>query len=286
MRRAVIGCPYIRKGGCMTYRFVLLIVSIVACVIAVYAVINLPISNATNLPEMVRIPAGKYTYRPAGDFRIGTRIVDAPLEHHTAQEDFEIMKYLVSQSEYAACVADGSCNDTLTNYSASMPQVNVSHMDASAYALWFSKKTHQTWRLPTDEEWVRVAGDRFVEVILGDISNDVDPSIRWLEKYRAEAKQRGISDAQLRPLGSFGENNLGVADINGNVWEWTVTCFKNGKVSTDGSALIDYSSYCGVRAAQGKHRAFIIDFVRDAKSGGCAVGIPPDNLGFRLVRDE
>lgn len=27
-------------------------------------------------------------------------------------------------------------------------------------------------------------------------------------------------------------------------------------------------------------------FVRDAQGGGCSVGTPPDNLGFRLVRDR
>ncbi|TGV96539.1 formylglycine-generating enzyme family protein, partial [Mesorhizobium sp. M2E.F.Ca.ET.154.01.1.1] len=27
-------------------------------------------------------------------------------------------------------------------------------------------------------------------------------------------------------------------------------------------------------------------FIRDGKSGGCAVGTPPDNLGFRLVRER
>jgi hypothetical protein len=26
-------------------------------------------------------------------------------------------------------------------------------------------------------------------------------------------------------------------------------------------------------------------FVRDGRRGGCAVGAPPDNLGFRLVRE-
>jgi len=28
------------------------------------------------------------------------------------------------------------------------------------------------------------------------------------------------------------------------------------------------------------------NFIRDGKSGGCAVGTPPDNLGFRLVRER
>ena len=26
-------------------------------------------------------------------------------------------------------------------------------------------------------------------------------------------------------------------------------------------------------------------FVRDALGGGCSVGVPPDNLGFRLVKE-
>ncbi|MBE9475670.1 MAG: SUMF1/EgtB/PvdO family nonheme iron enzyme, partial [Proteobacteria bacterium] len=139
---------------------------------------------------------------------------------------------------------------------------------------------------PTDAEWVRAAGDRFKEVILGDISNDPDPSKRWLKKYREEAQERGAIDPRLRPTGSFGANNLGVVDIWGNVWEWTQSCFLNGKVSDDGVRVIESTSYCGVRSVQGKHRAFIIDFVRDAKSGGCAAGTPPDNLGFRLVRES
>ena len=28
------------------------------------------------------------------------------------------------------------------------------------------------------------------------------------------------------------------------------------------------------------------NFIRDAKGGGCAAGTPPDNLGFRLVRED
>ena len=43
---------------------------------------------------------------------------------------------------------------------------------------------------------------------------------------------------------------------------------------------------CGVHVLEGRHRAYMSNFVRDGKSGGCAVGTPPENLGFRLVREE
>jgi formylglycine-generating enzyme required for sulfatase activity len=238
-----------------------------------------------NIPELVRIEAGEYSYRPSGDFRIATRLVDAPIEHRVATKSFEIMRYHVTQADYAACVADSACYQSDGTDLATLPQVNVSYIDAQAYALWLSQKTSQTWRLPTDAEWVRAAGDRFHETILGVISNNADPSKLWIKRYAEEAAKRGISDPKLRPIGTFGENNLGVSDINGNVWEWTVGCQTNGKISLDGLRVLESSNYCGVRIAQGKHRAYIIDFVRDAKSGGCAVGIPPDNLGIRLVRD-
>lgn len=237
-----------------------------------------------DLPEVVRIPAGQYSYRPAGVYYIGTRVVDAPLEIRTVQSEFEIMKYHVSQQEYARCVSDDACVDVSTHGDANLPQVNVSYFDATDYALWLSEKTDQIWRLPLDEEWVRAAGNRYSDVLIGTDSDYTDPAKLWLEKYRSDAIQRSGSDAVLKTIGSFGENDLGLSDINGNIWEWTQTCFRNGKVSDDGQSVISTSNYCGVRAAQGKHRAFIIEFVRDAKGGGCAVGIPPDNLGFRLVR--
>ena len=245
-----------------------------------------PAAPAIEGPAVIHIPTGQISYRPAGDFRSGNRIVDAPPQDQTTVPAFDIMKFHVSQQDYARCVDAGLCDQVQSAAATdAFAQVNVSYLDAQNYANWLSDQTGDTWRLPTDQEWVRAAGDRFSETLLGAISNDPDPSKRWLLKYKEEAEKRGASDPELRPIGAFGSNDLDVVDINGNIWEWTTTCFKNGKVSADGSTLLSHTDYCGVRAAQGKHRAFIIDFVRDAKAGGCAVGIPPDNLGIRLVRE-
>jgi hypothetical protein len=40
-----------------------------------------------------------------------------------------------------------------------------------------------------------------------------------------------------------------------------------------------------VRFLEGRHRTPMSTFIRDGRSGGCSVGAPPDNLGFRLVRE-
>ncbi|OUS38017.1 hypothetical protein A9Q94_03775 [Rhodobacterales bacterium 56_14_T64] len=238
-----------------------------------------------DVPEIVVIPAGSYSYRPSGDFRIGTRSVDAPRETRSANTDLEIMKYPVSESLYAQCVAAAACTETTVIGLLEAPQTDISYVDATSFARWYSSMTQQTWRLPTDDEWVRAAGERYVDAGLGIDKDEEDPSKRWLANYRRLVSERGDSDVEIHPLGHFGVNELGVSDIAGNIWEWTESCFINGQVSEDGTAVVEQTNYCGVRAVQGKHRAFIIEFVRDAKVGGCAVGIPPDYLGFRLVRE-
>ncbi|MBL4766766.1 MAG: SUMF1/EgtB/PvdO family nonheme iron enzyme [Rhodobacteraceae bacterium] len=238
------------------------------------------------LPETVDIPGGSYSYRIAGQFRIGTHIVDAPVQQRQADLPLTIMKYPVSQTEYAACVTAGACKVTDVLVGNNMPQTGINFYDAISYATWFSKTTKQHWRLPTDEEWTRAAGDRYHDDALGDPGNADDPAQRWIENYRAQTITRGASEPELLSRGSYGENNLGVADISGNIWEWTDTCYRSGKLTINGQTILTSSEYCGVRAAQGKHRAYIIEFVRDAKVGGCAVGIPPDYLGFRLVLDN
>lgn len=241
-------------------------------------------------PETVRIAAGDALFRPAGSFRIGTRAVDAPLESHPNAPSFEIMRTQVSAASYAACIADAGCPDpdrarqTYRTDRADLPRTGVSYEDAIAYALWLSRRTGQHWRLPTDLEWRRAAGERATDDALGAGAGGADPSKRWLENYRREVTDRGAADPVKRPLGGFGVNSLGVADMAGNVWEWTESCFVNANIGADG-ATINRSDYCGVRLVEGRHRTFIITFVRDAKSGGCALGLPPDYLGFRLVRD-
>ena len=111
--------------------------------------------------------------------------------------------------------------------------------------------------------------------------DDNDPSKRWIARYEREA-DRPSSDPSTRTFGSFGLNENGLQDVGGNVWEWTASCFMRRVLDDDGT-IISESPNCGVRVVEGQHRAYVTDFIRDAKAGGCAVGVPPDNLGFRLV---
>lgn len=260
------------------------IASVFVLIVGVALILRPDPTFQIKVPETVRFAAALQIYRPAGEFRLGTRVVDAPKQQVQAAA-LEIMKHHVSEAEYMRCVADDRCPDVPSTGRPDFAQTGINHADASAYAAWFSERSGDHWRLPTDAEWLRAAAERGNQEGFSQDANGADPSKRWIANYLREVDLRGAADLMAHPIGYFGPNTTGLADVAGNIWEWTETCFQNGTLAPDGKSIATHTAYCGVRAVQGKHRAFVIDFIRDARSGGCAAGVPPDYLGFRLVRD-
>lgn len=99
------------------------------------------------------------------------------------------------------------------------PVTQVSYNDAEAYARWAGK------RLPSAIEWEHAAKD----------GEDVSTIYNWgntlvvNEEYKANVWQgtfpyvNTLKDGyeHTSPVGLFGKTKLGLADISGNVWEWT-----------------------------------------------------------------
>jgi formylglycine-generating enzyme required for sulfatase activity len=229
----------------------------------------------------VELHPGAFSYRVNGDFTRAGKQAAAPLSEVTLSGPLAIMKHQVSSADYQRCVEEGACRslDRGVIVAADRPAVQVSWHDTNNYATWLSRKTGETYRLPTDEEWAFAAGSKFKDD--GISIDENDPSKRWIARYEREA-DRAPSGAETRTFGAFGSNENGLRDVGGNVWEWTSTCFVR-HVLDDVGNVASSNSNCGVRVVEGQHRAYVTDFIRDAKAGGCAVGVPPDNLGFRLV---
>lgn len=88
------------------------------------------------------------------------------------------------------------------------PVIHVSLNDALAYSRWFSRKTGQTWRLPTEAEWEYAArGGQKYKYSKSSNLGDQD----W---YRSNSRKKTYPVGQQKP------NGFGVYDMDGNVWEW------------------------------------------------------------------
>jgi formylglycine-generating enzyme required for sulfatase activity len=231
--------------------------------------------------NIVQLRPGSIPYRFNGDFTRAGKQAAAPVQMVDFEKSLSIMKHQVSSADYQGCVDDGGCRALNRGLvvAADRPAVQVNWHDADAYARWLSRKTGESYRLPSDEEWAFAAGSKFIDD--GMPVDENDPSKRWIARYEREAN-RAARDAPTRVFGAFGFNENGLQDIGGNVWEWTSTCFVR-HVLDDAGNILSKAPNCGVRVVEGQHRAYVTDFIRDARAGGCAVGVPPDNLGFRLV---
>lgn len=244
-----------------------------------------PAEAALYAPQTVTIEPRQFSYRADGEYLRGSHVIDAPMATVDESRPLTIMKYQVAHSDYDHCVADGACKaaEGVHQIRENMPVTGVSYDDAQAYAAWLSQKTGETWSLPTDEQLAFAAGTGFPDDAFGLDPDSKNPALRWLADYKREAAERSKRDPVPRIRGSFGENEFGLADFGGNIWEWTDTCHRRVQVDGEGTALRDEPS-CGVYVTVGNHRSPMTSFVRDPKGGGCAVGTPPDNLGFRLVK--
>lgn len=234
-------------------------------------------------PAVVQLEAGSFQYWAAGEFTRGGKPVDAPHVTVRIPVPLSIMTHQVTTGEYRRCVADKACPPLADEQTGlDVPAVMVSWRDTQAYAAWLSAKTGARYRLPSDEEWTYAAASRAPsEAPLGD----ADAVGRWLARYNRETQGQPI-DARPQTVGHFGANENGLLDLAGNVWEWTDSCYTRTTLDTDSKSVGRQTVNCGVRIAEGRHRAYVSDFIRDPRGGGCASGIPPSNLGFRLVRES
>lgn len=240
-------------------------------------------------PELITLPAATFSYRASGEFLQNGIPTDAPRINIQFSRTLHIMKFQVSNREYARCVDEHKCALPFKKkkvISNNFPATGLSFIDAENYAHWLTQKTGVRWRLPSDAEWAYSAGERFFDDALGAESNPADPSKRILLKYQQSVGRDSETNLNVRVRGSFGANSNGIFDQSGNVWEWTNSCYRRSKISGEGKIDSADNGNCGVRIVEGRHRSYMTFFVQDAKSGGCAVGAPPEYLGFRLVQDN
>ena len=184
---------------------------------------TIPKQQSTNEAEMIRIPAGEFTMgndRGQSNERPSRTVFVDP---------FEIDAHEVTVAAYAQCVDGGACSEPYSDSKAyklefesnyltwgktgreSYPVNATSWYQADQYCRWAGK------RLPTEAEWEKAArGTDGRTYPWGEEEPSCD---------RIVMDDGGDGCGQETPwsVGSkpSGKSPYGVADMAGNVWEWT-----------------------------------------------------------------
>ncbi len=178
---------------------------------------------------------------------------------------------------------EGGWDDPGFRQRDSRPVVCVTWEDAAAYAAWLSERTGSAYRLPSEAEWEYAAragaGHESTWFVTGNLkagqakcATCFGSDVMGLEDELATAN-----------IGGGFRNAFGLADMLGNVAEWTADC--NGPLSDaprDGS--VGESGDCAERITRGG--AFHSDWAGIARYRvPRPAGEGRNDLGFRLVRE-
>jgi formylglycine-generating enzyme required for sulfatase activity len=175
-----------------------------------------------NCPEMVLVPAGSFIMGSERQGGSGRHDDEAPKHRVTIPRPFAVGKFAVTFDEWDACVADGGCNGYRPNDEGfgrgRLPAINISWVDAKAYAAWLSNKTGKPYRLLSDAEWEYAArGGTTTPYWWGaSISKE-------LANYAA---------TKTVPVDSYKPNPFGLYNVHGNVYQWVEDCFHHSGFSS------------------------------------------------------
>jgi formylglycine-generating enzyme required for sulfatase activity len=172
------------------------------------------------------------------------------------------------------------------------PVTCVSWNDAVAYAQWLSTKTGHQYRLPSASEWeyaARAGSDTVYPWAANGsnactYANVADASAaRQYPGWVAFACDDGY--ANTSPVGSFKANALGLNDMLGNVFQWTLDCWQADYrgAPADGSARTDGD--CSERELRGGSWFTSPAYVRANYRNHFASDYRTSSVGIRLVRD-
>ena len=230
-----------------------------------------PFSACEECPEMVEVPAGRFTMGAPGS-ETDWRSNQGPVHEVTIPAPFAVSRFEVTVDEYRHFVEDtgrhtaGGCSvwagsawqrDRRKNWrspgftqTGKSPVVCVSWEDARAYVSWLSRKTDGSYRLLSEAEWEYAAragtgtafhtGDR----ITTDQAN-------FDGNYTYDGSLKGVYRERAVEVGQFPANDFGLHDMHGNVSEWVEDCYHDtyAGAPADGSAWT--SGNCSQRVLRG-----------------------------------
>jgi gamma-glutamyl hercynylcysteine S-oxide synthase len=193
--------------------------------------------------EFVRIPTGAFLMGSREDNGLAS---DSEKPQHTIgiAYDYWIGRYPITNEQFARFVTAAPYQLDLGEWQtrSDCPVVKVSWLDALAYCKWLNalvakdlrtapgaaRSTNLQVRLPTEAEWEKAARGGLSPVVdEGDSEGAREREWPWGAEFdRACCNSEEGGKKGPTPVGAYspqGDSPYRVADMAGNVWEWTVS---------------------------------------------------------------
>ena len=157
--------------------------------------------------EMVKVEGGAFKMGCTKERDGYCRDNEKPT-HEVSLNDFYMGRYEVTQAQWQAVMGD---NPSQFADCDECPVENVFWEDVQAFVAKLNRQTGKQYRLPTEAEWEFAArGGQKTKGYKYAGGNYLD-AVAWYDNNSME---------RTHEIGQKKANELGIHDMNGNVWEW------------------------------------------------------------------
>ena len=240
-------------------------------------------------PDMTVLPAGKF-WMGSPENEPGRQRNEGPWHETLIPAPFAIGRFSVSFEEWDICVSEGGCDHYTPGDNGwghgKMPVIFVSWNHAQAYMAWLSKKTGETYRLPTETEWefaARACLDPACALDpfwFGKVVRPGDANYDWSKSLdgslTAQPLRRTVAVNEGKP------NAIGLVHMAGNVRQWIDDCWREN-YSTQ--TLVASQGACAKRGFRGGSWFDEPRALRSAARNWEAPDFRSRLIGFRVVRE-
>ena len=197
--------------------------------------------------------------------------IDDDIKYTVKLNDYYISRYEITQAVWKSVMGSNPSK----NIGDNLPVENVNWDDCQLFIKKLNRTTRKNFRLPTEAEWEYAArcGKESKNYTYSG-SNNIDDVCWYI----------GNSYEQSHEVGTKAPNELGLYDMNGNVWEWCSNWFgvlsdvssNNPKGPTSGSNKV----------VKGGGHSTDDYYTRNLSRYGYPIKHKTHSIGFRIVIDK